>query len=336
MKAKAWPILSKVAKSLNLSKMIQRSGHMLFMPFYHSVKANQALPHIKHLYRVRPIEQFERDLDYLITHFQPIDLATLTKHIIEQIPFQKPVFFLSFDDGLKEVYEHAFPLLKKKGIPATVFLNSAFVDNHDLFFRYKASLLFEKITQKEITKATLQKCLTILKQPASLTQGILAINYENRNKLDELANVLDLGFDNFLKEFQPYLTTDQIMELSTNDFTFGGHSIDHPNFRDLPTSEQLRQCKISVEKASLFNPQLPCFAFPFSDQGVDSHFFKTVNEQKITQLTFGISGISKDKIATHLQRFPIEKYPEEAREIIPTAYLYYLSKALLGKGWAQR
>lgn len=44
-------------------------------------------------------------------------------------------FVLSFDDGFFGVYEHAFPLLREMGWPATVFLVSGLIGGHDEWSR---------------------------------------------------------------------------------------------------------------------------------------------------------------------------------------------------------
>ena len=48
---------------------------------------------------------------------------------------------LTFDDGHLEMFEVVAPILSKRGISATFFLNTGFLDNKDMFFRHKASLL---------------------------------------------------------------------------------------------------------------------------------------------------------------------------------------------------
>ena len=53
--------------------------------------------------------------------------------------------FLSFDDGLREVYTIIAPILKERGLPATFFITTDFIDNKKLFYRNKASLLIEAI-----------------------------------------------------------------------------------------------------------------------------------------------------------------------------------------------
>jgi len=114
----------------------------IVLPVYHTV-AEQPLPHIKHLYRMKTVAEFQEDLEFLLQHFEPIDVETLHNLHINQIIPQKPVFHLTFDDGLQEMYEIVAPILLKKGVPATFFVNSGFVDNKALFFRHHASLAIE-------------------------------------------------------------------------------------------------------------------------------------------------------------------------------------------------
>ena len=51
----------------------------------------------------------------------------------------------ALDDGLSGCHRYIAPLLRKKGIPASFFLNNRFIDNKSLFYRYKASLLVHQV-----------------------------------------------------------------------------------------------------------------------------------------------------------------------------------------------
>ena len=120
----------------------------ILLPFYHTV-AEQPLPHIKHLYRMKTVAEFNKDLDFLLKYFEPIDVETLYHFHTNKIVPEKPVFHLSLDDGLKEIYETVAPILLKKGVPATFFVNSKFADNKALFYRYHTSLAIENLKKKE-------------------------------------------------------------------------------------------------------------------------------------------------------------------------------------------
>ena len=76
-----------------------------------------------------------------VIKYKPITTFELKKFITENSALPKNAFLLSFDDGLKEVFTTIAPILLKKGVPASFFINPCFIDNNELFYRYKISLL---------------------------------------------------------------------------------------------------------------------------------------------------------------------------------------------------
>ena len=75
---------------------------------------------------------------------------------------------------------------------------------------------------------------------------LLSIHYANKEKLDEFALEIGYSFNKYLTSVQPYLTTGQIERLIRDGFHFSAHSIDHPEYRFVEFSEQIRQPKESV------------------------------------------------------------------------------------------
>ena len=65
---------------------------------------------------------FERHLDDIGRHFEFVSLDDIGAHIASGEPFGRPVAAVTFDDGYRDVYEQAFPVLARKGIPAAVFV----------------------------------------------------------------------------------------------------------------------------------------------------------------------------------------------------------------------
>lgn len=308
----------------SLPKLINWTGQRVFLPFYHTVGATHDLPHIAHLYQPRTIQQFEKDLDYLLKFYTPVDLDFLHKKKYLKQP-QKNYFHLSFDDGLREVFDIAAPILLKKGVPASIFLNTNFVNNQDLFFRYKASLIVDYLKNKgnDSDKTAVQKIAP---------EGVLNIHFLNKNKLDEIATLLNLDFKKFLQEQQPYLTINQIVTLKNQGFTFGGHSLNHPLFSQINLARQLNQAIESTHFAKkITKQQLGAFAFPFTDFGVNADFFNTIFTQKAIDISFGTAGLKQQRYAQHWQRFPMEGTNWEAAKLIKTEYLYYLVKRVFNK-----
>lgn len=68
------------------------------------------------------VEMFERHLDAVGRHFRFVSVDEIGGRMASGRPFTEPVAAVTFDDGYRDVYECAFPILKRKGIPAAVFV----------------------------------------------------------------------------------------------------------------------------------------------------------------------------------------------------------------------
>jgi peptidoglycan/xylan/chitin deacetylase (PgdA/CDA1 family) len=64
----------------------------------------------------------ERQLDWIGRRHRFVTLDELGARLEAGEPFASPVAAVTFDDGYQDVYDHAFPLLVQKGIPAAVFV----------------------------------------------------------------------------------------------------------------------------------------------------------------------------------------------------------------------
>lgn len=186
-------------------------------------------------------------------------------------------------------------------------MNTDFIDNKELFYRFKASILYNKIKD----------------------EAILAISYNDRKELDELALQHGIDFSDYLNKEQPYLTSDQIKELINQGFTFGAHSKNHPLYKELSLEEQISQTKESVKiVAQKFDLDYNVFSFPFTDDGVSNAFFEKIDN--CTDITFGCAGLKEDTAINNLQRVAMES-KKTGKEIIKAEYLYYLMKEKAGK-----
>jgi peptidoglycan/xylan/chitin deacetylase (PgdA/CDA1 family) len=65
---------------------------------------------------------FERHLDWLGRRFRFVGLDEVGEAMRTNVPFDEPVAAVTFDDGYQDVYDNAVPILKRKGIPAAVFV----------------------------------------------------------------------------------------------------------------------------------------------------------------------------------------------------------------------
>ena len=137
-----------ISEYLPLSLLLKNAGGGPLVLFYHAV-SDHPLPHINNLYRTKNVEEFEGDLDYLLrSKYFPLCLDDLKSFILQRDSVPPKSFYLSFDDGLREMSDVVAPILKRKGLHATFFVSSGFLDNLDLSYRFKVSLLIDRVLKK--------------------------------------------------------------------------------------------------------------------------------------------------------------------------------------------
>ena len=73
-------------------------------------------------------EDFERIITRLKTQGQFVDTDTCLDMVEGRRPVDGPYFHLSFDDGFRNVFTNALPVLQRHGVPAIFFVPTAFVE----------------------------------------------------------------------------------------------------------------------------------------------------------------------------------------------------------------
>jgi len=285
------------------------------IPVYHCV-SNEHLPHIKHIINYKNTKDFEADLDDMLKKFEFVPWDFFKDHYNK--PAQKPYALLTFDDGFYEFKEVVIPILLRKGIYAINFINPAFTDNSDMMFRLKASLIIEKMKDKNycIPEPVLSQLRLKENNKNKAISSIHAIRYENRGQLEQLGQMMDLDFKEYRTGRKIYMDTDDLKSVQQQGFGIASHSWDHPYFAHLPLEEQLHNIRRSLSYIKENGLLEECFAFPFTDFGLTEELFiKLFDENETLRLTFGTAGVKLDGFEKNLQRIPMENGLSAEREI---------------------
>jgi peptidoglycan/xylan/chitin deacetylase (PgdA/CDA1 family) len=111
------------AREQGLTQRFARETHQPLILGYHRVVedyervARTTIPSM-----LISVAMLERHLDRIGRDFEFVGLDEIGRHLDEGKPFTRPVAAVTFDDGYSDFYEHAAPLLRRKGIPAAVFV----------------------------------------------------------------------------------------------------------------------------------------------------------------------------------------------------------------------
>lgn len=119
---------------------------MLIVSNYHYIREDFSAKYPS-IFGLTP-EHFRRQLEELSKHGCFISRDDLLEY--KDKPFEKNYILITFDDGLKEQYELAKPILDEMGIPAVFFINTENFEEKKVSLVHKIHLLRSRLSSEEI------------------------------------------------------------------------------------------------------------------------------------------------------------------------------------------
>src|SRR5690606_11379545 len=91
-----------------------------------------------------PAAVFETQMRYLNRHYRVMPLADLAGLLGTGRPLREPVAAVTFDDGYRDNYTSAFPVLRRLGVPATIFLATGYIGGDRVFWWDAVGIMIAK------------------------------------------------------------------------------------------------------------------------------------------------------------------------------------------------
>jgi peptidoglycan/xylan/chitin deacetylase (PgdA/CDA1 family) len=117
-------------------------GNRCAILMFHRVVPRQSRERVHSLAEIVVFaDTFERQMRFLAERCRVIPLRELVDALRDKRPPPAGSVVITFDDGWEDNYLHAFPVLQRHGLPATIFLTAGFVDTERLFWQESVLLL---------------------------------------------------------------------------------------------------------------------------------------------------------------------------------------------------
>jgi peptidoglycan/xylan/chitin deacetylase (PgdA/CDA1 family) len=73
------------------------------------------------------IRDFEKEIPYLKKHYQVLPMDEVVARIKSGKGFDRPTVAITFDDGYRDNFTLAYPVLQRHGVPATIYLATSLI-----------------------------------------------------------------------------------------------------------------------------------------------------------------------------------------------------------------
>jgi peptidoglycan/xylan/chitin deacetylase (PgdA/CDA1 family) len=135
----------------HLARRLQR--RQLLVVCYHGVVATPLPRHVPSWHHV-PLPAFERQLRYLRAHYDvvPLDEAL---DLLAAGAIDRPTAAITFDDGYRNNREVALPVLRRLGLPATIFLITGWVGTDERLWSVRVEAAFRRSTRTDLDLSVL-------------------------------------------------------------------------------------------------------------------------------------------------------------------------------------
>jgi peptidoglycan/xylan/chitin deacetylase (PgdA/CDA1 family)/CelD/BcsL family acetyltransferase involved in cellulose biosynthesis len=229
------------------------------------------------------VDTFRQQMEFIAKHFPIVSLDDIASGGWRNRG-EKFCVAVTFDDGYRDNYLNAFPILRGLNIPATIFLTSGCVQDGKLPWYDQVALAFKLTARKSLDwdqhaapGGAMESTEARIRKTQRTLEWLWGLNTEDRLRcLPELFKVLRVSREPNLSNFM--LNWTEIREMGKNGISFGAHTVTHPVLSHCKTEDvetEVVESKKTIER----NVRQPVnhFAYPFGRYGdFNEHAKKTL------------------------------------------------------------
>ncbi len=200
-------------------------------------------------------EFFEQQVRHIKDNYNPFSLVGLMQYKREHGRMPSHAVVITVDDGYRDFYQYAYPILKKYQVPATLFVTTGFIERKLWLWPDKITWLLNQID--DIPEAIGVGDLVITVGPINdetrpvywrqwIDHSLSLHDKEKHHFIDRLAERLGVTFPHSIPpQFEP-VNWDELAEMQDNGIEIGGHTVTHPSLgrvTDSQAREEIFGCR---------------------------------------------------------------------------------------------
>lgn len=212
---------------------------------------------------------FARQMRHLAERYRVVSAEELLDALRRRRPLPARAVLITFDDAYRDVGDTAWPILRRYGLPATVFVPTAFPDRPDRQFWWdRLHRAFNATTRRTLDWGPLG--LLALDTPAARGIALRRVNSYLKStshaRAMEGVEWLCVQLGEAAADRGSVLGWSELRELAREGMTLGAHTRTHPALSRLPLAQmrtEILGSREDLRREIGYVP--PIFAYPFGD-----------------------------------------------------------------------
>lgn len=205
-------------------------------------------------------ERFALHMRVVRECFAPLSLSELTLHLRRGRPLPPRALVVTFDDGYRDNYTHAFPVLKAYGIPATFFVTTGLIGERRHFWWDRVR---QGLKPEAAVSAAWPELGDRLRGRSRAEQVALVEEALKRVATVEARDRLELLCAPVVPETRGTMTWAELKEMAEAGMEIGSHTVTHPILANQDPAEaawEVRHSKEVLERE--LGREVAHFAYP--------------------------------------------------------------------------
>jgi len=220
-------------------------------------------------------KSFRKQIEYFCHNYEILPLDRLVQYIQLGRSLPEKAIVITFDDGYKDNFRYAFPILKKYHVPATIFLTTGHIGTDKLFWWDKVSYIIQHSCAKELNldevgRHLLGSEIDKLRARSAVMEKMKKLPPERKEQMiDKLISISGVDVPSGLGEGL-ILSWNEIRKMNNNGIDFGAHTVNHQSLANFPSERakwEIIQSKKDIEEE--LGEEVSAFSYPNGDLSLE-------------------------------------------------------------------
>ena len=238
---------------------------------YHGVVEKRLDPQHLQFRTTVSTSDFAEQLQWLPRWFTPVTVAAVRDRLLGRAPLPRHPLLVTFDDGYRNNFTLAAPLLRKYGVPAAFFVSTGYIGTDRLYWYDELKLRLLAWPRRDIRFPGQSESQLWPDEPRDRRDLAQRISTACKT----IPNDARLEYTDYVRRETPEwridaagreairpMNWDEVRSLSDQGFEIGSHTVDHPILSQLDAEALRRELRGSKSRIEEITGK-PCFAIAY-------------------------------------------------------------------------